>query len=95
MDINYKYDGICSTCESSPACVYPANKNQKILLCEEFNSESKKTPDKEIPTRINSENKSAANVNGKYKGLCRDCENRESCVYPKNEAGIWHCEEYK
>ena len=29
-----------------------------------------------------------------FKGLCRNCENRETCLLPKSEAGVMHCEEY-
>jgi hypothetical protein len=31
---------------------------------------------------------------GGYKGLCVNCANRETCLYPKPEGGVWHCEEY-
>jgi len=30
-----------------------------------------------------------------YKGLCVNCENRETCRLAKSEGGIWHCEEYR
>jgi len=31
----------------------------------------------------------------KYKGLCKNCKKKETCILPKPEAGIWHCEEYE
>ncbi len=31
----------------------------------------------------------------RYKGLCGNCDSRESCMYPKPEGGVWHCEEYQ
>ena len=31
---------------------------------------------------------------GEHKGLCVNCANRETCLYPKPEGGVWHCEEY-
>jgi hypothetical protein len=31
---------------------------------------------------------------GEHKGLCMNCANRETCLYPKPEGGVWHCEEY-
>jgi hypothetical protein len=31
---------------------------------------------------------------GDYKGLCVNCANRETCLLPKAEGGVWHCEEY-
>ncbi|HTS66225.1 MAG TPA: hypothetical protein VMS37_25420 [Verrucomicrobiae bacterium] len=30
----------------------------------------------------------------KFLGLCSNCDNRETCVYPKPEGGVWRCEEY-
>lgn len=27
-------------------------------------------------------------------GLCRNCLNRRTCIYPKPVGGVWHCEEY-
>jgi hypothetical protein len=27
-------------------------------------------------------------------GLCSNCDNRGTCVFPKPEGGVWHCEEY-
>ena len=29
------------------------------------------------------------------KGLCVNCENRDTCTLPKAEGGVWHCEEYE
>lgn len=28
------------------------------------------------------------------KGLCINCANRETCLLPRAEGGVWHCEEY-
>ncbi len=32
---------------------------------------------------------------GEYKGLCVNCENRNTCSVPRPEGGVWHCEEYQ
>ena len=29
-----------------------------------------------------------------FKGLCVNCASRHTCLFPKNEGGVWHCEEY-
>jgi len=29
-----------------------------------------------------------------FKGLCVNCANRHTCLFPKCEGGVWHCEEY-
>ncbi len=31
---------------------------------------------------------------GEMLGLCRNCEARPRCTFPKPEAGVWRCEEY-
>lgn len=31
----------------------------------------------------------------RFKGLCVNCAYRETCLYPKPEGGVWHCEEYE
>jgi hypothetical protein len=28
-------------------------------------------------------------------GLCPTCDFRSTCMYPKPEGGVWHCEEYR
>lgn len=38
---------------------------------------------------------SGSNKTKLYKGLCSDCENNRRCIFPKTEAGKWHCEEYR
>lgn len=30
-----------------------------------------------------------------YKGLCSNCDKRNSCVYVDKEGGVWHCNEYQ
>ncbi len=31
---------------------------------------------------------------GEDRGLCANCAKRETCLLPKSEGGVWHCEEY-
>jgi hypothetical protein len=28
-------------------------------------------------------------------GLCANCEQRDTCTFPKQVGGVWHCEEYQ
>jgi len=37
---------------------------------------------------------SAAQADG-FKGLCINCDNRQTCRLPKSDHGVWHCEEYR
>jgi hypothetical protein len=29
-----------------------------------------------------------------YKGLCVNCAYRDTCLLPRSEGGVWHCEKY-
>ena len=46
-------------------------------------------PPSEWPRR-----KSLKKHESEFKGLCVNCANRHICLLPKNEGGVWHCEEY-
>ncbi len=30
-----------------------------------------------------------------YRGLCMNCDLRETCALPRPESGVWFCEEYQ
>jgi hypothetical protein len=30
-----------------------------------------------------------------YKGLCANCEKRQTCTLQRPEGGVWHCDEYE
>jgi len=32
--------------------------------------------------------------NGRSKGLCVNCAYRDTCLLPRSEGGVWHCEKY-
>jgi hypothetical protein len=29
-----------------------------------------------------------------FRGLCINCDVRHTCMFPRPEEGVWHCEEY-
>ena len=86
---------LCSTCKHASTCSFPRDPQKPSFYCEEFEIES--TPAK----RKGEEDKARpvasfvmAEESGSLIGLCCDCENRQRCVFPKPEGGVWHCEEY-
>ncbi len=86
--------GLCRTCGHAPDCGYIRNPEQPVVFCEEFDSSTlpmveDTQPDAPAPT--------AADMRlwDEYKGLCVNCDMRETCAIRKPETGIWHCEEYK
>lgn len=95
------YLGICSTCNHAPGCAHRIqNSDTAIWECEnyddyvslsgaEFNgglSEIVPKPRKSRRAEFDAL---------EYKGLCRNCENRDSCNFPQPAGGVWNCEEYQ
>ena len=101
------YRGLCATCEGWATCTYPIPKDRPVLFCEEFEglcdnltaavgpispllraAQTQTTGVRHEP-RIKMREKPS-----RHKGLCRTCENRETCTFPKPAGGVWHCEEF-
>ena len=95
MSEDQKYYGICTTCNNAPFCAYSKNSKRPVWFCEMFQNQ---TPTESSPPKnsenLNSEKKSKTDKS-KYKGLCINCENRDTCTFPKLEGGVWHCSEYR
>lgn len=84
-----KYLGLCSTCKNAATCTFPRDPARPIMHCDEFDGyEGPKT--KVVPRVAKPE--AADEV--EFKGLCRNCENRHHCVFPKSAGGVWQCDEY-
>lgn len=84
--------GLCGTCTLSTTCTFPRASERPIMHCDEFEGyEYTKTVTltKTIGTATEVEEKV------ELKGLCRNCENRPTCTYPKPASGVWRCEEYE
>jgi hypothetical protein len=94
-DKKVEYRGLCSTCKRASTCTFPRDPNRPVLQCDEFVG-YEYTPDKKKSSSSDSESKVTISDSAKssYKGLCRLCEKRETCTYPKPEGGVWHCDEY-
>ena len=94
---NMKYRGICFTCKNAPGCTFPRDSQKPVLYCEEFEVDTcpsvKTTGIDKSPatTSVDAEDEDS----GKFIGICSNCDNRRTCVFPKPEGGIWHCEEYQ
>ena len=95
MSENMKYLGLCSTCKNTSSCTLPRDPDKPVFYCEEFEIERTSLtipPEKEQPLVTCTAAKDKDST--KFTGLCGDCENRQTCAFPKPEGGIWHCEEY-
>ncbi len=81
---------LCSTCNHAKTCGNRGTPERPILFCEQFEDSvpvSAPAPAAGLP-----ETEQDA---GEYKGLCTNCENRQSCTTSKQAGGVWHCEEYR
>ena len=93
---------ICQTCIYASECVHFRNSQiacKPIWFCENFDYRT--SPQAAENKRIYSEERSSQYskpsieaISGRMKGLCINCDNRASCLFPIVEGGVWHCEEY-
>ena len=94
---NIKHRGLCSTCKNASFCAFPRDPDKPVFYCEEFEIEKpapRRTTRKERPQATESYVTEGKDTT-KSIGLCSDCDNRQTCVFPKAEGGVWHCEEYQ
>ena len=91
--------GICATCIHAPTCAYVETPDHPKMYCEQFESELPavmKTTDasgiKSVPAALQKESETIRQA--RSLGLCANCIHRETCVFPRPEGGVWHCEEY-
>jgi hypothetical protein len=88
--------GLCSGCKKAQECVFPRDPGKPVLECGEFEgfpSAPSSFPKANIHPADSPEGQAGEKV--EFKGLCKDCENRKTCTFPKSEGGVWHCEEYR
>lgn len=88
-----EYNDLCVTCNNAPECTSRKNIVRPVYFCENFDDyvpqkhtgvETKPTPEKVVEEKIH-----------EFKGLCVNCNHRDTCAFPKPEGGVWHCEEYE
>lgn len=85
------YKGLCSTCKKAPTCTFPRSLERPVMHCDEF--EGYEGPKTGVIPRVASPPEAADRV--VFKGLCKNCEDRFTCTYPKPAGGVWRCEEYR
>jgi hypothetical protein len=94
--------GLCVVCRADADCAFSRRPGSPVLACEEFDGlEVAKAKGDNVSQGRNEsrgetgEREQSQKPNRSRQGLCRDCRIYDSCVYPKNEGGIWRCEEYQ
>jgi hypothetical protein len=84
---------LCSTCNHGKTCSNRGTPERPVFFCEQFEDSvpvSAPAPAAGLPEKPRSEQDAR-----QYKGLCVNCENRQSCTITKQAGGVWHCEEYR
>ena len=95
-----EFFGICSTCNDAPTCKNSRNSTHPVWHCEQFDNYTPQVIDAFDNNMISkgglqiSSKPEAANLE-KYKGLCINCDHRETCIHSHTEGGVWHCAEYQ
>jgi len=84
--------GLCSSCINAPICCLRQKRGFDAIYCEMF----------EVSADPIGDNRAGGNEDvtapviepSRFKGLCINCANRETCKMVKPDEGVWHCEEY-
>ncbi|MCO6437226.1 MAG: hypothetical protein J5J06_09085 [Phycisphaerae bacterium] len=87
------YPGLCSSCVNDSVCTFPRSADHPVRTCDEF--EGIQLPER--PATVNqivTERFAVANREW-LPGLCKTCEKRGSCTFPKPEGGVFNCEEFE
>jgi len=89
--------GLCLTCKNAPGCTFPSAHKRPVFYCEEFEIEKTPPGGTAVKDGLQStdSNPVRADDSTRFFGLCSDCEGRNTCVFPRPEGGVWHCEEYQ
>lgn len=82
---------LCRDCASGQGCSLHGEGRLSVIECEEFDGGNHRHTTKRAATRPAARK---SNPSG-YMGLCADCLNSMTCMFPKPEGGIWHCEEFR
>lgn len=85
--------GICAACKYDPECIFEELSGGRATQCEQFElglrDDSSPAPRRGQRTAAGRDRAQ----NGEL-GLCANCDNRRTCIYPRPEGGVWRCEEY-
>lgn len=90
--------GLCSTCMNASDCTYLRSSRRPVVQCEEFRAYTPAEVERrKVDRPVAAEDPPAATSENLERrlGLCRSCDNRETCDFSSAEGGVWHCDEYR
>jgi hypothetical protein len=95
---------ICGSCDRQKSCGFAKSMGQLVLECDEHqgfqglylstNGWKPGTSTRDLKL-ISGKDALRAVSPGDCVGLCVNCEDRDTCAFPKPPGGVWHCEEYR
>ncbi len=83
---------LCNICVHEDGCMNLGTPARPKLFCEQFELETLEPAAWEDDALCDGPDKAVEE--GKFRGLCCNCENRHTCKISRPEGDIWHCEEY-
>ncbi len=91
---NASPEGLCRTCDNRPECTF-SKTEAAVLNCDELDYPSRQPePGPCAPVLRPAPEKAPDEGRENLIGLCRTCENRFDCQFPKPAGGVWNCEEF-
>ena len=88
------YRGLCENCDNAPNCTFPRDPARPVQFCDEFcwHPRCSAPRAQAIEPRFTAEQTIAAAQ--EYKGLCKICDHKADCTFPRSkERIVWCCEE--
>jgi hypothetical protein len=86
--------GICGVCALGRDCELADGCETPMMNCEEFVPDPALVRDVVNLAIVRQAHVTQQSRSRRHLGLCQNCEHREDCTFPRNEGGVWHCEEY-
>ena len=85
---------LCTNCGEADICLLRIVGREPVLYCEEYRCVTCPTPTGG-KGGVEGSGRTCFVPSDSVQGLCVNCDHRETCRLPKNEAGVWYCEEYE
>ncbi len=87
---------LCDTCSHADGCGWRKMNRGPVQFCEEFEVQAgEHWPPAPRDAAPPTDPPAQALVYAMPKGLCVNCDHRETCRLPRPESGVWHCQEYE
>lgn len=85
--------GLCTTCRHNNACALTLS-SAPVWSCAEFDDGSSVRQGVVAAAPVE-QPPQASSQRALPRGLCANCANLSTCLLPKADGGVWHCEEYQ